>query len=69
MNTKSSLNRLELRVERLHLTIRFTYAFHAREIRFECDTGAGFERLFDQSIDLSNCIDLQPVSHARVPGP
>ena len=33
------LERLELRVERLRLTFRFTYAFHAREVRFECDRG------------------------------
>ncbi|MAG33649.1 MAG: hypothetical protein CL908_22450 [Deltaproteobacteria bacterium] len=31
----AALPRLELRVERLQLTFRFTLAFHAREVRFE----------------------------------
>jgi len=52
MGTKSSLNRLELRIERLHLTIRFTYAFHAREIRFEVDDGNGFERVFPETFSF-----------------
>jgi hypothetical protein len=39
--SSSTLDRLELRVERLRLTFRFTYAFHAREVRFECDRGEG----------------------------
>ncbi len=42
------LERLELRLERLRLTFRFTYAFHAREVRFECDRGNGWERVFPE---------------------
>ena len=45
----SGLERLTLRLERLNLTFRFTYAFHAREVRFECDAGAGFERVFPET--------------------
>ncbi|MDX1648472.1 MAG: hypothetical protein R3263_01335 [Myxococcota bacterium] len=40
--------RLELRIERLRTTYRFTYAFHAREVRFECDRGDGPEPLFPE---------------------
>ncbi len=36
-------------MERLRLTLRFTYAFHAREVRFECDRGEGFVRLFPET--------------------
>jgi len=39
---------MELRVERLQLVFRFTYAFHAREVRFECDRGKGFESIFPE---------------------
>ncbi len=46
------LDRLELRVERLRLVFRFTYAFHAREVRFECDRGDGFERLFPETFSF-----------------
>lgn len=42
----TSLERMELRIERLQLVFRFTYAFHAREVRFECDRGEGFESVF-----------------------
>jgi hypothetical protein len=52
MSNSASLNRLELRVERLHLTIRFTYAFHAREVRFERDDGSGFERVFPETFSF-----------------
>src|SRR5262245_58829574 len=48
----TALDRLELRVERLHLTFRFTYAFHAREVRFECDRGRGFERIFPETFSF-----------------
>jgi hypothetical protein len=48
----STLDRLELRIERLHLTFRLTYAFHAREVRFECDRGAGFERVFPETFSF-----------------
>ena len=47
-----ALDRLELRVERLDLTFRFTYAFHAREVRFERATGAGFERIFPETFSF-----------------
>jgi hypothetical protein len=47
-----TLDRLELRVERLKLTFRFTYAFHAREVRFECDRGKGFRRLFPETFSF-----------------
>jgi hypothetical protein len=46
------LERLVLRIERLRLTFRFTYAFHAREVRFECDRGEGFERLFPETFSF-----------------
>jgi len=39
---------MELRIERLQLVFRFTYAFHAREVRFECDRGEGFESVFPE---------------------
>ncbi|MEM7410096.1 MAG: hypothetical protein AAF430_07685 [Myxococcota bacterium] len=48
----SILDRLELRVERLRLTFRLTYAFHAREVRFECDRGEGFERVFPETFSF-----------------
>ena len=48
----ATLDRLELRVERLKLTFRFTYAFHAREVRFECDAGDGFERVFPETFSF-----------------
>src|SRR5262245_16652857 len=46
------LERLELRVERLSLTFRFTYAFHAREVRFERDRGHGYERVFPETFSF-----------------
>ncbi len=46
------LERLELRVERLRLTFRFTYAFHAREVRFECDRGDGYQRVFPETFSF-----------------
>ncbi|MBW1883812.1 MAG: hypothetical protein JRJ58_09815 [Deltaproteobacteria bacterium] len=49
----TALPRLELRVERLDLTFRFTFAFHAREVRFETAQGeAGFERLFPETFSF-----------------
>jgi len=50
--TKRGLRRLELRVERLSATFRFTFAFHAREVRFEIDRGAGYERLFPETFSF-----------------
>jgi hypothetical protein len=47
------LPRLELRVERLNLRFRFTFAFHAREVRFEAADGeAPFERLFPETFSF-----------------
>jgi hypothetical protein len=49
---RAGLERLELRLERLQMTFRFTYAFHAREVRFERDTGQGFERVFPETFSF-----------------
>ena len=49
MQAGGGIERLELRIERLQLTFRFTYAFHAREVRFERDTGTGFTRVFPET--------------------
>ena len=47
------LPRLELRIERLQLTFRFTFAFHAREVRFEIETDDGtFERIFPETFSF-----------------
>jgi hypothetical protein len=48
----TTLDRLELRIERLRVTFRFTYAFHAREVRFEYDRGDGFERVFPETFSF-----------------
>ena len=49
----AALPRLELRVERLQLTFRFTLAFHAREVRFEVAQGDGpFERIFPETFSF-----------------
>ena len=48
----AALERLELRIERLSTTFRFTYAFHAREVRFECDRGDGYERVFPETFSF-----------------
>ena len=52
-----ALPRLELRVERLQLTFRFTFAFHAREVRFEVCHGTPdgddeFERIFPETFSF-----------------
>lgn len=47
-----ALERLELRSERLGLTLRVTWAFHAREVRFEKDTGAGYARMFPETFSF-----------------
>ena len=44
-----ALPRVELRVDRIGTRFRFTYAFHARELRFERDVGGGYERLFAET--------------------
>lgn len=48
------LPRLELRIQRLGLTFRFTFAFHAREVRFEREGGGseGFERVFPETFSF-----------------
>jgi hypothetical protein len=46
------LPRIELRIERLRATFRFTFAFHAREVRFERDLGHGFEGLFPETFSF-----------------
>jgi hypothetical protein len=46
------LPRLELRVARLRVVCRFTYAFHAREVRFEVDSGQGFQRIFPETVSF-----------------
>jgi len=48
----SGLERLELRMERLQVTFRFTFAFHAREVRFERDLGSGWERVFPETFSF-----------------
>ena len=49
----NALPRLELRVERLNLTFRLTFAFHAREVRFERADGEGpFERIFPETFSF-----------------
>lgn len=49
----TTLPRLELRIERLQLTFRFTLAFHAREVRFEiAKDGAEFERVFPETFSF-----------------
>jgi hypothetical protein len=49
---RAGLERLELRVERLQVAFRFTFAFHAREVRFEVDEGEGFRRLFPETFSF-----------------
>jgi hypothetical protein len=49
---KGGLERLELRIERLNLTLRFTFAFHAREVRFELDSGDGYRRIFPETFSF-----------------
>jgi hypothetical protein len=44
--------RLELRIERLKASYRFTYAFHAREVRFERDAGDGFQSVFPETFSF-----------------
>lgn len=52
-NAVEALPRLELRVERLQLTFRFTFAFHAREVRFEtARDGGSFERIFPETFSF-----------------
>jgi hypothetical protein len=48
----AGIPRLEFRIERLKTTYRFSYAFHAREVRFERDSGAGFENVFPETFSF-----------------
>jgi hypothetical protein len=48
-----ALERLELRVERLRTSYRFTWAFHAREVRFERNAGEGWQRAFPETFSFS----------------
>lgn len=53
ISTVRGVPRLELRVERLQLRFRFTFAFHAREVRFEVARGSGeFERIFPETFSF-----------------
>jgi hypothetical protein len=40
------------RVERLKTSYRFTYAFHAREVRFERSVGDGYESVFPETFSF-----------------
>ena len=49
----TTLPRLELRIERLQLRFRFTFAFHAREVRFEvARDDAEYERIFPETFSF-----------------
>ena len=48
----AGIPRLEFRIERLKTSYRFSYAFHAREVRFERDSGAGFESVFPETFSF-----------------
>jgi hypothetical protein len=49
---RPAIERLEYHVERLRTTLRFTYAFHTREVRFERDCGEGFVRVFPETFSF-----------------
>ncbi|MAE94799.1 MAG: hypothetical protein CL910_09080 [Deltaproteobacteria bacterium] len=49
---RPALPRLEFRIERLNTVYRFTYAFHAREVRFERDAGNGPEKVFPETFSF-----------------
>jgi len=48
----SGIPRLEFRIERLKASYRFSYAFHAREVRFERDGGSGYENVFPETFSF-----------------
>ena len=52
MSGPTGIPRLEFRIERLRANYRFSYAFHAREVRFERDTGHGFESVFPETFSF-----------------
>jgi hypothetical protein len=41
-----------LRIDRLRTSVRVTYAFHARELRFEADRGEGFVAMFPETFSF-----------------
>ncbi len=49
---RPAIPRLEFRIERLRTVYRCTYAFHAREVRFERDTGDGFGNVFPETFSF-----------------
>ena len=49
---EGGLKRIEMRIDRLSLGFRFTFAFHAREVRFECDRGEGYVRVFPETFSF-----------------
>jgi hypothetical protein len=48
----AGIPRLEFRIERLKASYRFSYAFHAREVRFERDAGQGWENVFPETFSF-----------------
>jgi hypothetical protein len=48
----AGIPRLDFRIERLRATYRFTFAFHAREVRFEADSGDGFSAVFPETFSF-----------------
>jgi hypothetical protein len=50
--TRGGLERLDLRVARMQVHVRLTFAFHAREVRFEVDRGEGFQRVFPETFSF-----------------
>ena len=52
MSGPAGIPRLEFRIERLRTSYRFSYAFHAREVRFERDGGHGFENVFPETFSF-----------------
>ncbi|MCP3986126.1 MAG: hypothetical protein GY723_17215 [bacterium] len=49
---RTVIPRIEFRIERLQTLYRCTYAFHAREVRFERDSGDGFENAFPETFSF-----------------
>ncbi len=49
---RPAIPRLDFRIERLRTVYRLTYAFHAREVRFERDSGDGFQTVFPETFSF-----------------
>jgi len=47
-----SLERIDLPLKRLGIGFRFTYAFHAHEIRLETDAGGEYQRIFPETFSF-----------------